>query len=635
MIMRIRLIALALLLSLSAAAQPSASVQPSATAQPKRLNAETAIQTVTIYSSGARVERIATVGIQSGHSEISFTGLSNQLDQSTVQLKADADITLLSVQATRDFLTERKIDQQEQELIDRSAALKDRLDLDQKLAAVNTNEEGMLVKNQEIGGQTGVKTADLKEALEFQRQRLTELYARQLDIQKRIASEQRELAKDRAQLQEISTKRDSVNFIVTALVDSKDARTVNFQLMYNVKDAGWYPTYDVRVSEITEPLSVLMHANIFQRSGEIWKNIPLQLSTGNPKDNATSSPLEPWLLGFYDPSEPLHGQTIQGEMSGRVTNEKGEPVAGASVQIKGAKTGVTSDENGYFKLQNLPKYSVVSISGVGYQPRQVVGNAGYLTVLLTPSVAALNDVVVVGYGGDLEGSVAGLDFNKAYKKDIRAPQLQTVLTTTQYQPTVMVYRIDEKYTLEPDGKTTTIGIKQLSIPAGFQYYAAPKVDPTAFLTARIIDWQDYGLQSGEASLYFEGTYLGKTYLDLASTADTLSLSLGRDNSVKIFRKLVKEYTAKKFIGSNRTDTRQYEISVRNSKHVPVNITLLDQIPVSVTKEISVEEIKAAEAQLDKDTGIATWTIALAPGQERKLAIAYTVKYPRERRVVLE
>jgi hypothetical protein len=57
--------------------------------------------------------------------------------------------------------------------------------------------------------------------------------------------------------------------------------------------------------------------------------------------------------------------------------------------------------------------------------------------------------------------------------------------------------------------------------------------------------------------------------------------------------------------------------------------------VSVTKEISVEEIKAAEAQLDKDTGIATWTVTLAPGQERKLAIAYTVKYPKERRVVLE
>ncbi len=98
------------------------------------------------------------------------------------------------------------------------------------------------------------------------------------------------------------------------------------------------------------------------------------------------------------------------------------------------------------------------------------------------------------------------------------------------------------------------------------------MDPSAFLTAKIINWQDYNLQSGEASLYFEGTYLGKTYIDLDATADTLALSLGKDNAVKISRKLVKEFSSKKFIGSNRTETREYEISVRNTKSVPVNIT---------------------------------------------------------------
>src|SRR6185437_11180474 len=81
--------------------------------QVKKLNAETTIQNVTVFSSGARVERTAAVNIGPGRSEISFAGLSNQLDPQTVQLKADANITLLSVQTTRDFLSERKIEQQE------------------------------------------------------------------------------------------------------------------------------------------------------------------------------------------------------------------------------------------------------------------------------------------------------------------------------------------------------------------------------------------------------------------------------------------------------------------------------------------------------------------------------------------
>ena len=154
----------------------------------------------------------------------------------------------------------------------------------------------MLGKNQEISGQTGLKTAALKEALEFQRERLTDLYERELEIQKRMVSEQHELDINKAQLAEFSKKKDSASYIVTALIDNKETRTVNFQLSYNVKDAGWYPTYDVRVKEINEPLTLLMNANVFQRSGETWKNITVVLSSGNPGDNATSSALQPWKL---------------------------------------------------------------------------------------------------------------------------------------------------------------------------------------------------------------------------------------------------------------------------------------------------------------------------------------------------
>ena len=206
---------------------------------------------------------------------------------------------------------------------------------------------------------------------------------------------------------------------------------------------------------------------------------------------------------------------------------------------------------------------------------------------------------------------------------------------TQFQPTTMVYRIEDKYSLETDGKTTTIGIKQFEIPAQYDYYTAPKLDASVFLSAKIPNWQDYDLQSGEVSLYFEGTYLGKTYLDLGSVADTLSLSLGKDNGIKIARKLVKEFSTRKFIGSTRTEIKDYEISVRNNKKVAVTIRVSDQVPVSTNKEITVEDVKAPDGQLDKDTGIVTWTITLQPGQEKKLNLGYSVKYPKDRKVVLE
>jgi hypothetical protein len=97
--------------------------------------------------------------------------LSNQLDQQTVQLKADADIVLLSVQTTRDYLTARKIEQEEKDLIEHSNVFKDKLDMDSRLLDVNKNEEAMLIKNQSVGGQAGLKAIDLKESLDFQRSR--------------------------------------------------------------------------------------------------------------------------------------------------------------------------------------------------------------------------------------------------------------------------------------------------------------------------------------------------------------------------------------------------------------------------------------------------------------------------------
>ena len=608
-------------------------INTTAKSQAKKIAAETSIQNVTIFSSGARVERLSSVVIPSGRSEISFSGLSNQLDQQSVQLKADADITLLSVQATKDFLSARKIDEEEKSFIDRNNTLQEKLDLDNELMEVYKNEETMLIKNEAIGGTAGVKTTELKEALDLHRQRLTEVYQKELEIQKRIESEKKDLEIFKAQLEEFSKKRDSINYIVTALIDSKTTKNINFNLLYNVKDAGWYPTYDVRVKDVTDPLDILMNANVFQQSGETWKNISLILSTGNPNENATPSQLQPWMLGFYDPSVSFRSNGNYSTASGRVTDENGEPVAGATIMMKQGKAGTVSDNNGFFKLQNISGSGTLVISAVGYESKEVAVSPGYFNVKLKVASMALNEVVVIGYGTAKGVDVTDETGDKELKKEKQF--IRTVALSTQYQPTTTVYKIDDKYTLETDGKTTTIGIKQFEVNALYDYFTAPKIDPSAFLTAKIINWQDYDLQSGEASLYFEGTYLGKTYIDLDAAGDTLSLSLGKDNGIKVARKLIKEFSSKRFIGSNKTETKQYEITLRNTKKDPVNITVNDQFPVSVRKEISIEDAKAPEAQIDKETGIATWTLTLKPGEEKKLNISFGIKYPKDKRVVLD
>lgn len=605
---------------------------PSA-AQIRKVTAESTLQKVTVFASGATLERVASVALTPGRTEITFTGLSNQLDQQSVQLKADADVTLISVQATKDFLSVRKIEDQEKDLLQKIELLKNKMDVDKNRLAVINSEEDMLAKNAAIGGQSGVKASELKEALDLHSQRLTDLLQQKLSVNNSIQSQNELLNSIKQQLNEISKKKDSAEMIVTAIVESRQTRSVNFRMLYNVMDAGWYPSYNARVTEISSPLDVLMNANVFQRSGETWKNVNLALSTGNPNDNATPPELQPWRLGFYDPSVIFRNQQSNGLITGRVTNENGEPVASASIIVINTSLGTITDANGFFKMAN-PTGAPIQISAVGYESREIPSHPGYYSIVLNLMKQELQEVVVTtAYG--FQGNVPGVDKGKNLKEEKKKESIKTVNVNTEYQPTTTVFQIKDKYSIQTDGKTTTIGIQQMEIPALYEYISVPKVDEAAYLGAKIVNWQEYDLQPGEVSLFFEGSYLGKTYLDLGSASDTLTLPLGKDNGIKVVRKMVKEFSSKRFIGSNRTDSRSYEITIRNNKKETVTITIQDQFPISVTKEISIDDMKAPEGAVDKESGIITWTVTLQAGQEKKLTKSYTIKYPKDRRVVLE
>ena len=100
-------------------------------------------------------------------------------------------------------------------------------------------------------------------------------------------------------------------------------------------------------------------------------------------------------------------------ISGTVTDEFDEPVAGASVIVKGSSTGVSTDINGRYTLDNVPEGATVSITYVGLKPVVFkVGKSDEYDYRLEENSELLNEVVVVGYGtqkkANLTGAVATL-----------------------------------------------------------------------------------------------------------------------------------------------------------------------------------------------------------------------------------
>jgi uncharacterized protein (TIGR02231 family) len=247
----------------------------------------------------------------------------------------------------------------------------------------------------------------------------------------------------------------------------------------------------------------------------------------------------------------------------------------------------------------------------------------------------MSEVVVIGYGSKTSGLEADDGYYSNDKSFKKKKEESAINTTTIYQPTTTVYEIEDPYTILNDGKTYMVDIDGYEVNALYEYYAAPKLEPDAFLTAKIIDWQELNLLPGEANLFFEGTFLGKSLLDVSTAGDTLNLSLGKDKGVVVKRTLIKDFSSKRFIGSNKTDTRQYEIVVRNNKQQPVTIIVEDQFPISTQKEIEVQDKKYEGAKLDDDTQRITWQFSVDPKKENKLGFKYEVKYPKEKVLQLD
>ncbi len=207
--------------------------------------------------------------------------------------------------------------------------------------------------------------------------------------------------------------------------------------------------------------------------------------------------------------------------------------------------------------------------------------------------------------------------------------------TLLQQATTVEYAVDMPFSVPSDANPHTIVVQQHNMPAAYRHYATPKLDKDAYLYARTTGWEDLRLLSGEANIFFEGTFVGKTQLRLDAANDTIDISLGRDKGVVVERVKRKSTDQKAFLGNSRTVAIAWDITVRNNKNTAVELELRDQYPLSPQSEIEVKLTDQGGASVDAQQGLLSWTLGIAPKRMKKLGFAYTVKHPKEMPVALE
>ncbi len=231
---------------------------------------------------------------------------------------------------------------------------------------------------------------------------------------------------------------------------------------------------------------------------------------------------------------------------------------------------------------------------------------------------------------DMEGSDQYREYDKKGKKnnEVMYEQIQVSELSAEFD-------IKNPYSIPSDSKPYIIEVTSYNLPATYKYYSVPKIDRDAFMLARITGWEDLDLVEGPANVYFGGTYVGQSYIYTRSVDDTLDLSLGRDNKILVTRTKQKDFSNDKMIGNNRKVTYAYEMVIKNNRKAPVTINLEDQLPVSQNNDITVDAIELSKAQQDVLSGKLSWTYTIQPGEQQKVLLTYSVKYPRNKAISLQ
>lgn len=192
------------------------------------------------------------------------------------------------------------------------------------------------------------------------------------------------------------------------------------------------------------------------------------------------------------------------------------------------------------------------------------------------------------------------------------------------------FEIDIPYDILSNGKSHSVTLKEIKLPATYKYYAVPKAEKEAFLLAEINDYSKFKLLPGEANIIFKGMYVGKTIINPNQTSDTLNLSMGRDKKIAIKREKIADKSGTKFLSSYKEQTYTFDITIKNNKKEAIEMLLKDQYPISTDKEISIELLDNGKAKVNNETGILSWEINLAAGETKKYRISYKVKYPKDK-----
>ena len=587
------------------------------------------VSSATIFLNSAQITREKKVELKKGIQLIKFVGLSPFIDKKSIRIKAK-NIEIRAVNFQKNYLSKNK---KSTELI----SLEKKLNfLDKKIEKENVNllttqeKIRFFKENRSIRGSQTLTVIALKETAQFYGDQMNLLNIKELNSNNTLKRLQREKKLVTKQLEGLTIKNSYFTGEIIVKVTSDLAKNTDFQLIYNVSNVSWYPTYDVRVTDINSPLTIVYKANVKQNSKVDWNNVKLQFSSANPNQSTKAGKITPYFIG-YGTRPPNYKNNID-EISGYVSDNKGN-LPGVSVIVKGTTIGTETNFDGKYSIKIPNSKSTLVFSYLGYKTEERLTNNSTINVTMQENNVSLDEIVVTARGIKREKKVLG--YSASYIKTGKKDSNYSIPTEEIVNQTSVSFKIIEPYTIKSSNKDYVVSMKTYQTDATYIYYTVPRIEERAFLVASLKNWEQYNLLEGEASIYFEDTFIGTSLIDTRFTKNNLDISLGVDKNITVKRTKSKDFTTKQFIGNKKEETSLWDIAIKNNKRQSIKIIILDQIPISTREEITITLDKSFNGELDKKTGEIKWRKIINSNDIEEFQLKYTARYPKNEKLLLD
>ena len=278
------------------------------------------------YGYGAELTHKAKANLQAGQQEITINNISPSLVENTLQIGCPENVVLLNYRFNAKVETPTvAVNPIVKKMEDSIRIINKQINANVQEASIAEemlNKTSKLIETYSAVPEKTINTADVIKLIEFYNGKIqtyrTSIYLLRLkrEEHQETINEIKRRIYDARQKEKLPPSQTIGQLILQVL--TKDETTADIAISYYTPNAGWVPTYDMRVKSIDNSFKLIYKASVSQTTGLDWKQVKLTLSTNNPNQGTTIPVLNPWTLQLYVPG--VYKDMLRGRAAGLQVN---------------------------------------------------------------------------------------------------------------------------------------------------------------------------------------------------------------------------------------------------------------------------------------------------------------------------